>query len=316
MVNKMKEKYAKKLIEILSKRYGIKIHELKSSEGIVTKWCSYIEQLDTLIFFTDSFNVLSNFEILDFTRKGTKVIKIILSDGNIGYQEENSLVIDYLNSQIIYSNVEENINRIIKDSINSLKKPKSKLDKKAKVTYTLIAINIFMYIITAILSKNVFTSDINVLIYLGAKYNPLIREGQYYRLITCGFLHGGLIHVALNMYALYAIGPIVETFIGKFKYIIIYFSSLILSSLFSFIFSEGVSIGASGAIFGLFGACLIIGIKNKSRIGKGFYQNILSVIIVNLILGFTISNIDNFAHVGGLIAGIGITFILMKKETA
>ncbi|MFA9399159.1 MAG: hypothetical protein ACERKV_12965, partial [Clostridiaceae bacterium] len=83
----MKEKYAKKLIEILSKRYGIKIHELKSSEGIVTKWCSYIEQLDTLIFFTDSFNVLSNFEILDFTRKGTKVIKIILSDGNIGYQE-------------------------------------------------------------------------------------------------------------------------------------------------------------------------------------------------------------------------------------
>ncbi|MFA9379392.1 MAG: rhomboid family intramembrane serine protease, partial [Lachnotalea sp.] len=108
----------------------------------------------------------------------------------------------------------------------------------------------------------------------------------------------------------------VETFIGKFKYIIIYFSSLILSSLFSFIFSEGVSIGASGAIFGLFGACLIIGIKNKSRIGKGFYQNILSVIIVNLILGFTISNIDNFAHVGGLIAGIGITFILMKKETA
>ncbi|MCS4483449.1 rhomboid family intramembrane serine protease [Clostridium botulinum] len=129
------------------------------------------------------------------------------------------------------------------------------------------------------------------------------------------FLHGGLIHLALNMYALNAIGPLVEIYFGKAKYLIIYFISGILSSYFSYLFSSSVSIGASGAIFGILGATLIIAYTNRKKGGKEFLNNIISVIVVNLILGFSIPNVDNFGHIGGLIGGVIITFVLFYPMT-
>ncbi len=173
-----------------------------------------------------------------------------------------------------------------------------------------------MYLITAFLSGSIFTSDIRVLIFLGAKVNSFINNGEYYRLITAMFLHGGLIHLALNMYALNSIGPLVEIYFGKVKYLIIYFISGILSSYFSYLFSSSVSIGASGAIFGTLGATLIIAYKNRKKGGKEFLNNIISVIVINLILGFSIPNVDNFGHIGGLIGGVIVTLLLMNRTKA
>ena len=182
----------------------------------------------------------------------------------------------------------------------------------------IIAINVIMYVVTAYLSYvyakgSIFNSDTNVLILLGAKVNELIAQGQYYRLISCMFLHGGIVHLGVNMYSLYAIGPMVEKVYGKAKYIAIYFIAGICSSIFSYIFSTSVSIGASGAIFGLLGAVLVFAIKSKGKTGNAFIRSILSVIFINIFIGMTLPNIDNFAHVGGLLGGMLISFLVTFK---
>ena len=145
----------------------------------------------------------------------------------------------------------------------------------------------------------------------------LVLHGQNLKsLVTGMFLHGGLIHLALNMYSLYAIGPLVERVYGKAKYIAIYFIAGIASSLFSYIFSDSISIGASGAIFGILGATLVFAITIRKTVGKDFYNNILQVMVVNLIIGFSIPNIDNFGHIGGMLGGIimGKTFEIYRKK--
>ncbi|HEY5561283.1 MAG TPA: rhomboid family intramembrane serine protease [Clostridiaceae bacterium] len=185
------------------------------------------------------------------------------------------------------------------------------------ITYILISINVFMFIISAILSQSVMSISTNVLISLGAKVDYLIASGEVYRLITCMFLHGGLMHIVLNMYALYAIGPLIEKVYGRKAYIILYMLSGILSSLFSFVFSPSVSIGASGAIFGLMGAVLIYAFKYRSQLGRKFLNNISMIIAINLAIGITLmSYIDIYAHIGGLIGGIIISFIFLNKKQA
>jgi rhomboid protease GluP len=182
---------------------------------------------------------------------------------------------------------------------------------KSKLTVTngLIAINIIMFIITAIASKNIFDIDIRTLLQFGAKYSPLIDLGEYYRLLTAMFLHGGLLHIALNMYSLRMIGSLIEKIYGSGKFSIIYFISGIFGSIFSYVFSRSTSVGvgASGAIFGLLGAAVVYGIRMRKRIGRDFLNHFFQVIVANLFLGFTISNIDNAAHIGGLLGGLLIT---------
>ncbi|NEZ47203.1 rhomboid family intramembrane serine protease [Clostridium niameyense] len=235
---------------------------------------------------------------------------------NYKYLENKSIIINYKSHTILYSGSETN--KTTEDIISTPPKQNlssiyNKENNSTVITYSIIVANIIMYILTAFLSRNIFNSDIRVLIVLGAKVNYLISKGQYYRFITSMFLHGGLVHIGLNMYSLYCIGPLVESYFGKIKYLIIYFVSGMLASIFSYIFSPAISIGASGAIFGVLGATLIIAYKNKENIGKGFFKNIVSVIIANLVLGFSISNIDNFAHIGGLIGGIIISYILNRN---
>jgi rhomboid protease GluP len=162
------------------------------------------------------------------------------------------------------------------------------------------------------LLEGLLSTDQSVLILLGANYNKFVLQGEYYRLLTNMFLHGGLLHIALNMYALYSIGPLVERIYGRIRYAVIYFISGIIASVFSCIFSQGVSVGASGAIFGLLGTTLVFAIKMRENIGRGFLRNIASVIIINLFIGFSLPNIDNYAHLGGLIGGTIAAILLYK----
>ena len=110
--------------------------------------------------------------------------------------------------------------------------------KKNIITNILIVVNVAIFIFAVYLSGSMENIDNRVLWVLGAKENYSIFNGEYYRLVTCMFLHGGIAHIVFNMYALYAIGPMIENFFGKFRYIIIYFFSGICGSIMSLYFSE------------------------------------------------------------------------------
>ncbi len=162
---------------------------------------------------------------------------------------------------------------------------------------------------------------INVLIYLGTQltgtyekvieafwvFGPRIRTGEYYRLITGMFLHGSPLHLLFNCIILYQIGSQLESFIGRFKFLIIYFIAGLSGSLFSMIFSNVPSIGASGAIFGLLGSLIYFGYHYRVYLGNYVKTQLIPLVLINLAIGFSFENIDNFAHIGGLIGGTIMT---------
>ena len=174
--------------------------------------------------------------------------------------------------------------------------------KKPVVTYTIITINIILFILMYIFGNG--STDPHTLVDFGANYATLIKSGEYYRLITSAFLHIGLIHLLVNNYALYVIGPQVESFFGKGKYLIIYILSAIFGNLLSLLFTDAVSAGASGAIFGLLGSILYFGYHYRVYLEGVLKSQIIPLIIMNLALGFILNGINNAAHIGGLIGGI------------
>lgn len=174
--------------------------------------------------------------------------------------------------------------------------------KKPVVTYTIILINIFVFLLMYVIGNG--SQDVNTLIKFGANYGPLIKSGEYFRLIASAFLHIGLLHLVFNCYALYVIGPQVENFFGKTKYIVIYLVSAISGNLLSILFTNGVSAGASGAIFGLLGAIVYFGYHYRVYLDGVLKSQIIPLIVLNLLLGFMVSGIDSAAHIGGLIGGV------------
>lgn len=183
--------------------------------------------------------------------------------------------------------------------------------KKPYITYGIIALNIIVFILMYIFGNGSY--DVNTLIDFGALHSSLVKEGDIYRLLTCSFIHIGLLHLFFNMYALYIIGPQLESFYGKVKYLIIYLFSAVMGSLFSCLFTNGVSAGASGAIFGLFGALLYFGYHYRVYLGSVIRSQIIPLLIFNFALGFMLSGIDVSSHIGGLIGGILMSMTLGVK---
>lgn len=186
--------------------------------------------------------------------------------------------------------------------------------KKIVITNILIGICIAMFILTLIFGKGIISN--HALYYLGANFAPAVRENliNVYRFITSTFLHGSILHLLCNMYALFILGTQVETFLGKKKFTIIYLISAITGSLLSFVFTNSLSVGASGAIFGLMGSLLYFGYHYRLYIGSAIKNQIIPLLIINLFLGFTFSNIDNAAHIGGLVGGYLATMLVGVNE--
>ena len=139
----------------------------------------------------------------------------------------------------------------------------------------------------------------------------LVESGQYYRLLTVALLHGGLLHLGFNLYALHALGTPVENYFGKTKFSFILLSSLICGSLLSIYFNPAnvYSIGASGMIFGLFGSLALI----SKRVGVE-WRSILVIIGINFAIGFAIGGVDWRGHLGGLMGGTAITSVLHRAK--
>ena len=180
--------------------------------------------------------------------------------------------------------------------------------RKPYITYGIITINIVLYIIMLTLSRSGLGEfDVQTLLKFGANYKPLVLAGEYWRLIASAFLHDGIIHLICNMYALYVIGPQLENFFGKTRFLIIYLFSAIAGNLLSLTFSSAVSVGASGAIFGLFGSLLYFGYYYRVYLGNVLRTQLIPVIMINILFGLVTPGIDNAAHIGGLIGGIFIS---------
>ena len=221
---------------------------------------------------------------------------------NMVFDEEGFALLGKMASNISKKNIEENVR------INDMLKM-----KKPILTYLLIGINVILFILMYILGNG--SEDANTLIDFGANYSKLTLAGDYYRLISSAFLHIGFIHILCNMYALFILGPNIESFFGKWKYLLIYFYSAIIGSLFSLVFDPNtVTAGASGAIFGLLGALLYFGYNYRGYIGNRIINSIIPVIITNLFIGFVVPGISNASHIGGLIGGISISYLLGTSE--
>ena len=193
----------------------------------------------------------------------------------------------------------------ITDDINGTNERKNKKmekifsSKKPIVTWIIIALCIIMFFVSGM------GYDTYTLVKYGANFSGLVRNGELYRLVTYMFLHAGIVHIGLNMYSLYIVGPRVEDFFGKWKYALIYFISGICGGLLSIgVTPNVVSVGASGAIFGLFGALIYFGYNYRGYIGAMIRSQVVPIVIYNLFMGLFIPGIDMWGHVGGLIGGI------------
>jgi rhomboid protease GluP len=181
-------------------------------------------------------------------------------------------------------------------------------------TVIILLINFGLYAATAIRSMqggdggSAMNIDMRTLFDFGAKYRPAIAAGQWWRLVTAGFLHGGLMHILFNSWSFLTLGPMVEEVFGGSRMLVIYFCSSVFGFYFSYLGSPALSIGASAAIFGLIGAMIAISIKDPVRFGH-MRRTFLGWAMFGVVYLFLPMNIDNYAHFGGLLAGFGVAYL-------
>lgn len=188
---------------------------------------------------------------------------------------------------------------------------------EAVCTVALIVVNVAVFMIMTMFGD---TEDAVFMLQHGAMYEPfVIQQHEYYRIITCLFLHFGIEHLLNNMVMLGALGWNLELEIGKVRFLVIYFVSGIAGNILSLFYdlsteNPAVSAGASGAIFGLMGALLYVVILNRGRLGRLSGRGMLIMVALSLYFGFASSGVDNFAHIGGLVSGFILAIILYRKK--
>jgi membrane associated rhomboid family serine protease/tetratricopeptide (TPR) repeat protein len=183
------------------------------------------------------------------------------------------------------------------------------------VTYALLAIN-FIFLGLEIYMGG--ADNTQVLLNLGASFGPYLRRGDYWRLVMPMFLHGGWVHILGNSYALFILGPILERVYGYGRYLLIYVAAGMGGALLSMEASKNVSVGASGAIFGIAGAMVVTGYVHRDLIplrwGRAFGRGIIPFIVLNLAFGLSVHGVDNWGHIGGLATGALLAFLIPPPQ--
>jgi rhomboid protease GluP len=188
------------------------------------------------------------------------------------------------------------------------------------VTYTLIGLTVFVYILQFLSSFVLGDSayGIDYVTLFGSRITEAIYEGQVWRLITPIFLHGSLTHIFFNMYALFSIGSFLERQFGHWRFTALYFLGGFSGYVLSLLFTQGYSVGASTAVFGLVSAEIAFFYHNREIFGSSARQaigNAVFIIVINLFLGIA-PNIDNWGHIGGLLGGAIFAWFASPKWTA
>lgn len=174
--------------------------------------------------------------------------------------------------------------------------------RKPVITYALIALTVIVFL-AQMLTRAIF--DVDIPVNYGVKFNTLIDQGQYWRLFTAMLLHGDILHIAFNMYALYILGRGIEPFSGRLRFLLLYITSGFAGATASYLLTAAPSLGASTATFGLLAAYGVLGYRNQKVFGKQsqyIVRNVVQVALINLALGLT-PGIDNWGHLGGALGG-------------
>lgn len=174
------------------------------------------------------------------------------------------------------------------------------------VTMALIGVNVVVYLLQVTSGTNLISGLDNIATQYGMRAADVAAADQYYRLVTSMFLHGSVLHILFNMFVLWTLGPQLERILGHLRYGALYLVAGIGGSVASFWFSSiGVtSVGASGAIFGLMGAYVVVGKKLRADITQ-----VIGLIAINVVIGFVVGGIDWRAHLGGLVTGAAVAAV-------
>lgn len=186
--------------------------------------------------------------------------------------------------------------------------------EKSRATALIVAINLAMFALLLVTGG----ADDSINLYRwGAKFGPAIQAGDWYRLISPVFLHAGLFHIAANTFALVLFGPRLEQEFGTAAFFATYIVSGVCGVAASYLVSPVLSVGASGAVFGMVGAYGIYLVRNRREFGDQVNRVILNLILIlgiNIVFGLVWPGIDQGAHVGGLIAGAAMAFVVSPRK--
>jgi rhomboid protease GluP len=185
----------------------------------------------------------------------------------------------------------------------------------------MLALNVLIWLAMVVMGVDPMHPSAQALLRWGGNAGLLTVQGEWWRLLTAMFLHGGLLHLAFNGYFLWAIGRVTEQVFGATAFVLIYLGSGLIASTISMLWQPAVvSVGASGALFGVFGAFLGFTLRRRDVLPPAFvkqvYRNALILIGLNLVIGLGVEGIDLAAHIGGLVAGVGIGWLLARLAEA
>ena len=187
-------------------------------------------------------------------------------------------------------------------------------EKKSILTFAIIILNALLFAVENT-GEGLTASH---MLELGASFPPFIAEGQYWRLITALFLHGSLRHLGSNMLGLFFLGDAAESRIGRIRFLALYLGGGVLGNLFSFWHASSageavVSVGASTSVFALFGFLLVSFLKDSKRGVKTPVRRFVIYLVLALLSGFADPYVDGYAHLGGLVAGVVLSLILISS---
>lgn len=180
----------------------------------------------------------------------------------------------------------------------------------------IVGVNILIFVLTEIIDD---TENVTFMLKCGAAYTPWILEGQWYRLFASMFLHFGVYHLLNNMVLLLFLGDMLEELAGKWRYLLIYLGGGLAGNIISLLMDcrsgeMAVSAGASGAVFAVIGGIFVILLKQRGRVKDLTLSRLVFVIFLSIYHGFQSTGIDNAAHVGGLLGGIFLTFLVYRRK--
>lgn len=190
--------------------------------------------------------------------------------------------------------------------------------KQWKVTYLILVINITVVILMFFVqSFSSLRNQAYLYIRFGAQYGPLVSNGEWYRLITAIFVHGGFLHLLFNSYALFYFGSIVESIYGVEKFVFTYLLTGVIGNLAThLLYYRAISVGASGSIFGLIGMLFALGFRRDTPFFMRQFTGyaLLPMIIFNIVYGFIPgTGINNAAHIGGFVTGMVLGYVMTPR---
>ncbi len=194
--------------------------------------------------------------------------------------------------------------------------------RRYPLTFFIIILNTLMYGVSILYSGSIVDIDLHALVDLGALYGPLVvLKGEWWRLFAAMFLHGGMTHILMNMFSLYLIGRGMEVYFSKSAYVAVYLFSGLLGGVASlYMHPLSVGIGASGAIFGVFGALAGFFLAHRKMLAsaqaQAIFKDFAIIIGLNLVLGLSIASIDMSAHIAGLVVGLAGGFAIARSPKA